>query len=656
MTRGKSVFPSMKLGILLCFTLIVLCHEPFHAQETSKLDALRSELKTLSGQERIDALNYLTQEYSYINTDTARMYLNELEAYAKKIDDARALAVAALLKANFLYDEGRYAEAQKHNEEALKRSTQLLDTAMIARSYLNIGSTADAAGIKDSAVMNYLNAIEFFEAMEDSINAAYLKMNIGLVFKSMDDYPKALAYYKEAYHELSSLKDEFGVTTVTTNLASLYNEISQYDSAIYYGQQGLDGYAQLGHKAYTMFPLEVIANANFELKNYTLSEEQFLEALELSKANQFEEETFTISLGLSKLYLEQSKLKLAENYAKEAHALANKTGSLEDMADVNKLSYLIAKKAQRFSESINYLEAYQLYSDSLEGIEKVQVIADLETKYQTAKKEQEIVNQQLDIASKASAIKTQRLQIFTLIGGLVILILFLLIFYTQFRSKQQQKLQQALLEEKQRGFETVINATEKERSRISKDLHDGIGQQLSALKMALNKVSDEITDERQKANLELITSRFSKSAEEVRQISHQMMPHTLMENGLVEAIEDLLKSSFQFSEIKYQFEHHNVARRFQQNIEISLYRVLQEIINNIIKHAEASEVDIQLINNKGKLLLFAEDNGKGMSKVSTGGHGLLNIKSRLDMVAGTINYEASPSGGTALTISIPINE
>lgn len=215
-------------------------------------------------------------------------------------------------------------------------------------------------------------------------------------------------------------------------------------------------------------------------------------------------------------------------------------------------------------------------------------------------------------------------------------------------------MQQALFEEKSKGFEAVINATEEERSRISKDLHDGIGQQLSALKMSLNNVSQQITDERQRKNVQVISEQFSTSVDEVRQISHQMMPRKLMENGLVEAIEDLLASSFQFSNISYQFEHHKVSNRFNQRIEISLYRVLQELINNIIKHADATEVAVQLIRTKNTLLLFVEDNGKGMGESSSKGHGLLNIRSRIDMVKGSLNFEPSPNSGTSVSIKIPI--
>jgi len=255
MTRNFSVLPAIKIGAFLLFLLLLLIHSPSMSQTRIKLDSVKAIEHNLKGQERIDALKYLTQEYAYIDMDSAKLYLSLLADYATQIDDARALAIAALLKGNFLYDEGKYVEAQKYNREALDRSKHIQDTGIIARSYLNIGSTADASGVKDSAIINYLNAIEYFELLEDSVNSAYLKINIGLVFKSLEEYPKALGYYKDALTELVRLKDDFGITTVNTNLASLLIEMNEYDSAIYYGKKGVDGYNNLGYPAYTMFPL-----------------------------------------------------------------------------------------------------------------------------------------------------------------------------------------------------------------------------------------------------------------------------------------------------------------------------------------------------------------------------------------------------------------
>ncbi|MFY0605705.1 MAG: sensor histidine kinase [Cyclobacteriaceae bacterium] len=654
MTRGKSVFDSMNYGILCFLILSTTLISGLNGQYSREVDSLRSIVGTVSASEKITVLKSLSQNYAYINMDTAKKYLDTLTAYADEIKDTKGQTIAALLRGNFLYDVGDYAQAQHYNKKALDLSLSSSDTTIMARAYLNLGSTADAAGLKDSAIVNYVQAVEMFQSISDSINAAYVYINIGLVFKSLKNYDKALYYYHTAYQDLVALGDDFGQTTIATNLGSLYMDLNDLDSARLYAQKGYDGYKSMGYHVYTVYPLEVLAQAYAGLGAYDLAEKLFAEGLQIATSNKMEEESFTLCIGMARVLLTQEKMEEAIDYGSRCLQKAQQTQSLEDLADANQFMYLTLKKAGSTDQALQYLETFRTYKDSLDNTEKVEAIAEIETKYQTAQKEQEIANQKLELAIKESELGAKRIQIIGLVAGMIIIMLSALMYYNHHKAKQRQILQAAVLSEKERGFESVITATEEERQRISKDLHDGIGQQLSALKMALANVSSKISDEDQREDLELITEQFSKSADEVRQISHQMMPRTLLENGLVEAMDDLLKSSFQFSKISYSFEHHKVSERFSQRIEISLYRVLQELVNNIIKHSEATEVSVQLIRNKNKLVLFVEDNGKGIKEEAGKGHGLLNIKSRLDMVKGSVNYEPSMSSGTSATISIPL--
>ncbi|MEM6298048.1 MAG: sensor histidine kinase, partial [Bacteroidota bacterium] len=243
----------------------------------------------------------------------------------------------------------------------------------------------------------------------------------------------------------------------------------------------------------------------------------------------------------------------------------------------------------------------------------------------------------------------------SLVLGIGFLIVLGLAIYEYNRARQRQRLQTAILEEKERGFRSIILATEEERKRISKDLHDGIGQQLTALRLALIHISQKFTGE-EKIEVEKITTSFSKAAEEVRAISHQMMPKALLERGLVEAVEDLLQETFAFSQIQYEFEHSNMERRFDEKVEISIYRITQELVNNVVKHSGATQVSVQLIHVGQRLMLLVEDNGKGIPTENTSGHGLLNIKSRLDMVNGNVNLESGVIEGTTATITIPVSE
>jgi signal transduction histidine kinase len=135
-----------------------------------------------------------------------------------------------------------------------------------------------------------------------------------------------------------------------------------------------------------------------------------------------------------------------------------------------------------------------------------------------------------------------------------------------------------------------------------------------------------------------------------------MMPRILQEEGLVPAIYDMLEKSFKFSQVEWAFEQFGLNERYPERLEISLFRICQELINNIIKHSEANKVHIQLIQNQGYIILFVEDNGRGFtSEKRDKGIGLLNIATRLKNLRGEFTMEPSPESGLTATVRIPIS-
>lgn len=371
----------------------------------------------------------------------------------------------------------------------------------------------------------------------------------------------------------------------------------------------------------------------------------------------------TTLLNLGSTYLDVGNLSKAEEYLEKSEVMANSQSDVIVKARVlGKLSELY-KKQGKYTKAYQYLKEFNVLQDSLISAETNERINELEIQYETAKKEQSILElkqendkRELLLAKeKLSVVQRNRL-IGLLTFGTIITILFALYFMQRNKRKAQAEKDAALIEEKDKGARAIFQAQEEERKRISKDLHDGVGQQLSGLKMAfqqLGKYIGENSSERTK-EVEILTKIVSDSADEVRAISHQMMPKALTELGLIEALSDMLENSLGLLKINYEFEHFGINERLQEEMEISLYRITQELVNNIIKHAEASLVNVQLFKNQENLILIVEDNGRGIEQKDNQGHGLLNMKSRVNTLKGEINIEPSPSSGIIATIRIPI--
>ncbi|MEP4532173.1 MAG: sensor histidine kinase [Cyclobacteriaceae bacterium] len=520
----------------------------------------------------------------------------------------------------------------------------------------NIGLLYRDRGEYKRALERWQVVLNGFRELKDLPMESYVLMNIGSTYYILENWTLGNQYHEEALQVNLSLEDPLRIGKSYSALSYSFSQQGSMDSARYFNEKAISYLEQTND----MFAL---ANAKRsrcsdlgQIKKYQESCDCYLDVLELDKKMKNLKGIMICHKDLGSNYSNLSQYSLALNHLQEALKLSRQIGEKRIRQTIHYSLAVCYFNLNRFEKAYLHSDTSAMMQDSLRGSEIQEQLSELNVKYETSQKERALAEQDLEIQTKNATIAQQRNENILLIASIVIVILIVMIAYVRNSAIQKQKLQAAILSEKERGFESVLHATEEERKRISKDLHDGIGQQLSALKMALNNITEKTSDENHREDLELITEQFSKSADEVRQISHQMMPRALMEKGLIEAVDDLLQSSFQFSEIKYQFEHHNIDQRFEERIEISLYRIVQELVNNVIKHSEASEVSVQLVKTKDKLVLFLEDNGKGMSEGEGKGHGLINIKSRLDLVHGTVNYEPSPASGTSATVTIPINE
>lgn len=209
----------------------------------------------------------------------------------------------------------------------------------------------------------------------------------------------------------------------------------------------------------------------------------------------------------------------------------------------------------------------------------------------------------------------------------------------------------------------LINALhkgqEQERKRISKELHDGLGQQLAAAKMLLGAFETDLGNlgkENQKLYYNALIT-LDGAIKEARNIAHNLVPYLLEGKGLVPAIEQLCKNISPNEILQFKFRHWGMKARVNPQVEIGIFRVLQELISNIMKHAHASQVDIMLKQHKNKIILEVEDNGIGFQgsfeEMQLNGIGLRNITSRVKGLRGKITLDSSEKQGTAVIIEIP---
>lgn len=246
-----------------------------------------------------------------------------------------------------------------------------------------------------------------------------------------------------------------------------------------------------------------------------------------------------------------------------------------------------------------------------------------------------------------------------IIGGLSAVAIAMLVAFIFIQNvKQRAKVERAqlIITEREQAYRSVIEGQERERKRIAQELHDGIGQQLSGIKMALQNMSEVIEKQEGKFTKELTTiiNLVGVSSSEVRNLAHQMLPQVLDEKGLSEALKDLIQSVYQTTKIKFNFDYQLGNKTLDKGIELTIYRSAQELINNTIKHAEASEIDLYVYNSSSHILVAYSDNGKGMNEQAVkNGLGLNGIRHRVENYKGMFSIEESKEIGFSAMIKLP---
>lgn len=600
--------------------------------------------------------------------DSAELYYKKGLKIAQKNKDSTSVARANNNLANLYIKKSEFSRAEEHLGKAQAIFKAQMDSSSMANIQTLKGNILLYQNNLEGALKEYLEGLKILRKELNPNVYANLESNTGMIYNEIKNYDKAVPHLKEAvktYLEIgASARHAF------VNLGESYRH-SDLDSAEYYYKEALKLSQDYQVDELIYRDLSNLALVLESKGQISLAKKMYLEALGLANkdGNNFTEKS-QLLVNLSNIHIKEGNIGRSKIYANEALKLSLKENNFELIFASYQALSNIYEQNKEYQKALAYTGLANQYQDSILNKATMEAIADAEVKYETIKKDKELVIAERDkIRAKNEKIRAEKerqsaklesqkkefwLYIIAALALLIALGAILILEMNKRRAERDKN--KAILKEKDRGISAVIDAQEEERKRISKDLHDGIGQQLSGLKLAWNNISTEIAQAQPTLTSKLLDASkvLDESAEELRNISHQMMPRSLQEFGLVPAVEDMLEKAFKFSDIETDFFHHALRERYEGRTEICIYRILQELINNISKHSRAKTVSVQLMELNGHLILMVEDNGVGMNTSEGDGHGMNNIKTRLSMVNGEYHFDSGNSKGTTATIRIPI--
>lgn len=528
--------------------------------------------------------------------------------------------------------------------------------------------------------------------------------NIAATYQYLADYESTLKYQLEALPVLEKMGDQNFLSSALNNISGTYQLLRQYERAEIYAQRALEVSQKSQNHAdriSALISLGVIAN---HLTSFEEALDYLHQALAVTETHQMPYEQGIILLNIGENYTQMGTPSLAIPYLTKGISLAENYGDAETQArlllamgnalialekfpeaavfldraivvaesngfrDALKKIYLAASDAElalgHFDQYVTYRERYSVLTDSLINATVLQNTAEFETKYQAEKKQQEI--ERLEKEGEIQRLQLrQRQGIITALGivlGLLAAVAFL--YFQNLHNKQQLVKQQIELQENQilqleqdkqlTAVDAMLRGQEVERTRLARDLHDGLGGMLSGVRQTLDAMKgNQIITEESARGFNRALEMLDSSIGELRRVARNMMPEALLKFGLNDAIRDMCDAINDTGKMRVQYQSFGLNTRLPESQEVILFRVTQELLNNIMKHSGASQVLIQLVQDGKRIHLTVEDNGKGFDTEilhKAPGIGWLNIKSRVDYLAGTLQLRSQPGQGTTVEI------
>ncbi len=624
----------------------------------NKIDSLKSLSKSQIGKQKFKTLLDISGIFTGINLDSAKFYTNKAYEISKKINND-SLKIKALMSLAFRnFESGNYSNAIKNFEEALPISLILKDSTSLADIYNGFAITYSKKGDINKSIEYNFKTLSIYEKIKDSLGIGNSYLNIGWDYRTLKEFKKSLKYNYKSLEVYENIKDSIRIAMINNNIAGTQNELGNYNKALEYSKKSKNYFLKLNFKRFTAYPISVMAVAYDSLHNYKLAEKNYLKAIQLHTENREPYELAFLNYSIANLYFKQKKYNQALNNSKKAFSFANETNAKQYIVDISKILSKIYEVKNNSKLSNKYLKLYIRYNDSILNQQKIKSIAEIETKYETAKKEKEIALQKEQLLEQELAIKSRNLYAILLASALLILAIIFFSIYKRNQLKRNQLQKEIDLKDALAKIKTQ-NRLQEQRLRISRDLHDNIGSQLTFIISSIDNLKYISKD----ANTKL-KDKLSSISSFTGDTIHQLRDTIWAMNKSEITVEDLHARILSFIEQakaavpETDFE---IGYTIDKNTSLSslegmnVFRVIQEAINNAIKYADAKNIVIQLSKNNKNFTISIVDNGKGFDINTVDlGNGLSNMEKRMSEISGRININSKLEKGTEIKLDIPI--
>lgn len=619
---------SIKIWKHLEYVQVLISGYEHTAQSLTEIELLKKELAGSHNNEfKFWALMYegfaTYQNAQYLNSIIAIEKMNRLVSAGNLSQKAIGAAPVALISLGLDYSKLNDLEnAQLTYQKALNLLKEMHDSANVLLTYVNMGYLFMKGQDLNSAIKTFETGMPWMDKEAAQYFAVPLYSSLSVAHAKTGNEKAAADYLKKA-----AAAKEIASTAMAENFyaqARGENEMQQknYAAAVSTFSKAVEFGRRWGDTAAVAESYESLGRAYWKQGNYQLGLQSLLYCRSLIASNNIADQEKVILKSLFDFYNAAGQYKNAASTADTLFMLGDSLSAVQ-----NNNRRIIVNALFESEQNAKQISSLQQQNE----LSKLQL------------KQKNTVN-------------------YILGGTALALLLISLLGFANHRQKkklQQQRIAELEKEKHLLAAEAVLKGQEEERSRLAKDLHDGLGGMLSGVKYSFSSMKDNLvmTPENTQGferGLDMLDSSIS----ELRRVAHSMMPEALSKYGLNAALKDFCTGINSSGVIKVAYQSYGLEDlKTDQSISITIYRIIQELLNNTIRHAAASKAVVQVNKEDNKLLVTVEDDGKGFDTTllaTAKGIGWSNIQKRLDYLKASVDIQSSAGKGTAVNIEIEI--
>jgi two-component system, NarL family, sensor kinase len=548
--------------------------------------------------------------HALIGMATAKVNIGTYDSALVLLDNAWKLDSTGVIGVNNLLTRARYWQTQNQSDHALKDFHRAVDKAQ-------------TLGLKKQEALAYSGMASVLFSLDPTMQ-------------------KVIRYLNDANRTIDSIRQPNILARNYTRRANAAMVLGNLTDAAFYLE-----------KAKRIIDI----TGNLPVKSYMMGSFSILKAEQgdIAGALEYSKEPARIKKELGLLYQLQNDLLNISEYQIELKKYSDAYQTIKEgiatssgLKDYVYLQYFYDRYSRVDSLTGDLASAYSnmkkslAFKDSTISVQQMKAVAEMQEKFETEQREKLL-------AEKELVIERQKYSISLITGAAVIVILVGIVIFVTYRNKDRLRLQLEKERHHQLQLQTIVNTQEEVQQSIARDIHDGLVQMMGAAKLSLASIATANENSKVRESITKASQIMDDACNEARQISHQLLPYSLMKDGLPSAIEDLLKKSFR----RYEFKKETADRKVNTDKAIHIYRIAQEVVNNIIKHADADQVWAELKSNSKETVVSFRDNGKGFDpNIVSNGAGTLNIQTRAELIGAVLDIDSSPDRGTFIRLTL----